>query len=241
MGTLPLLAAALLAAAPSPPAAASAPAASPAAPPSAAVAPSPAVAPLFEADLAFARAVATGDRAAFADLLEPDALFGGATQLRDGRAAVVEGWAPLLEPSSPKLTWAPADGERSTSGDLGYTIGHSRFEGPGPDGKPRVNEGRYLTVWRRGADGRWRVLFDLSYDPERVAAAPPDLKRTPVRRARAAAGDLSAEMGLWAGIDPASGPQSGAYLVVRRRQPGGAALPDVATLTTFRKPQEAKP
>jgi len=31
---------------------------------------------------------------------------------------------------------------------------------------PQSAEGRYLVVWRRGSDGRWRIEYDMWHRPD---------------------------------------------------------------------------
>ncbi|MEO8159932.1 MAG: DUF4440 domain-containing protein [Arenimonas sp.] len=57
-----------------------------------------------------------------------------------------------------KLEWAPAIAEIAGSGDLGYTSGPWRFTADGED-KPSAF-GHFFTIWRKGADGKWKVLVD---------------------------------------------------------------------------------
>ena len=60
------------------------------------------------------------------------------------------------------LDWTPIDGAVSESGDLGYTWG--TWEATVPDvetGGAAISVGRYVTVWRRDADGSWRVVLDM--------------------------------------------------------------------------------
>jgi len=50
----------------------------------------------------------------------------------------------------------------SPAGDMGYTWGHYEGRSKDADGNPKVTMGRYLTIWRRNADGNWKVLLDAS-------------------------------------------------------------------------------
>ena len=64
------------------------------------------------------------------------------------------------------LTWEPVSAEVAASGDLGFSYGTWSFEGPGADGQTGRATGKYLTVWRRQADGSWKVIADIgSPDP----------------------------------------------------------------------------
>ncbi len=57
------------------------------------------------------------------------------------------------------LSWEPLFAEGS--GDLGYTHGTYRRERVDSEGNPVVQTGRYVTIWRRNADGEWKVVLDI--------------------------------------------------------------------------------
>jgi ketosteroid isomerase-like protein len=58
-----------------------------------------------------------------------------------------------------KLIWAPQFVAVSAAGDLGLSSGPWRFEAE-KDGKPVRAYGHFVSIWRRGANGHWQVLFD---------------------------------------------------------------------------------
>jgi uncharacterized protein (TIGR02246 family) len=60
------------------------------------------------------------------------------------------------------VTWTPEVAVVSASGDLGYTRGTNEFTVPNGSGGTMKLPGRYLTVWRKGADGVWRCVEDYS-------------------------------------------------------------------------------
>ena len=59
------------------------------------------------------------------------------------------------------LTWRAEKAGVSQSGDLGYTSGDYQFRFKNPSGSPVVDNGKYLTVWKKQTDGSWKVLFDM--------------------------------------------------------------------------------
>jgi len=59
------------------------------------------------------------------------------------------------------LTWTPEQAEVSSAGDLGYTYGTNEMTVPDSTGTTVTMAGRYVTVWRKGADGRWRCVQDI--------------------------------------------------------------------------------
>lgn len=161
------------------------------------------------ADVALDAAVAVHDRGAFLRLVCADAMFGGRARLSEGREAVAEAWARLLEAGGPSLRWAPERSHAARSGDLAVTTGRWSFRSEGGEAR-----GEYVTVWRREGAG-WCALLDLGMEPADALGA---LLREPVRSARSSAGDLETEMGRFRtapqGRDAAV---EGAYLTVRRR------------------------
>jgi ketosteroid isomerase-like protein len=63
-------------------------------------------------------------------------------------------------PASATLTWKPSFASASAAGDLGYTWGRYEYRDRAADGRPVVETGTYVTIWRRQADGTWRVALD---------------------------------------------------------------------------------
>ena len=64
-------------------------------------------------------------------------------------------------PAGSVLTWKPVRADVSASGDFGYTWGTYEFRRSGPDGKPQVGLGKYVTIWKKQADGEWRFVMDI--------------------------------------------------------------------------------
>ncbi len=58
-----------------------------------------------------------------------------------------------------KLIWGPQYLAVSAANDLGLSSGPWRYEAE-RDGKPVVAHGHFFSIWRRGAQGPWQVLFD---------------------------------------------------------------------------------
>jgi len=114
---------------------------------------------LFDLEARFAKDVLEKGGAGFAEWFAEDgvALGNGAMPLI-GRVAIAKSanWSPKTY----LLTWTPTDAVMGPSGDMGYTWGH--FEGHSKDanGNPVTTTGRYMTIWRRGADGTWKVVLD---------------------------------------------------------------------------------
>ncbi|MFQ5789451.1 MAG: YybH family protein [Acidobacteriota bacterium] len=58
-----------------------------------------------------------------------------------------------------ELVWSPSAAEVASSGDLGYTVGTYQMKMEGPDG-PVTIDGHYVTIWKKQADGSWKVAVD---------------------------------------------------------------------------------
>lgn len=121
---------------------------------------------LSAADRAFARATAArGVEGWVANFAEDGVMFQAGAIVR-GHAAIGELMAPAFSDSSYSLSWEPEYAEVSRTADLGYTVGRYESRRVGPDGMSLVGTGRYVTIWRRDADGRWKVVLDIGSPDE---------------------------------------------------------------------------
>lgn len=59
------------------------------------------------------------------------------------------------------ITWVPDSAVVSPDGNFGYTYGTNRVTAPDPSGTLKTTAGRYVTVWRKEADGEWRCAVDI--------------------------------------------------------------------------------
>jgi ketosteroid isomerase-like protein len=142
-----------------------------------------------------------------------DAVFSAGTPLV-GRVAVAAHWSRYLAADGPTLRWRPTAAGVAPSGDLGWTTGEARYawkqKGIDQSGL------RYVTVWRKGAGGRWEVVLDGSLEP----VPPGPSTRTPVRTFTSSDGLLEGSIGTFRRV---AGDRTitGIFLVVLERQ-GGA-------------------
>ncbi|MFZ0635294.1 MAG: nuclear transport factor 2 family protein [Candidatus Acidiferrales bacterium] len=61
-----------------------------------------------------------------------------------------------------KLTWHPNKAGVARSGELGYTSGTYKWSFKDASGKTFSDKGKYLMVWKKQADGAWKLLFDMN-------------------------------------------------------------------------------
>ena len=87
-----------------------------------------------------------------------------------GKAAIREMVAGMMKIPGFRISWTPDSAVVSRSGDLGYTYGANEVTAPDTGGKLVTTRGRYLTVWRKESNGRWRCVEDIA-SPSPAAGA----------------------------------------------------------------------
>ena len=107
-------------------------------------------------------ALVAGDVAKWASHYTDDAIlmFPNAPAMR-GRAGLEAGVKAML------VTMSITDVKFSTedvllSGDIAVETGSNEITMTPTGGKPMVDKGKYITVWKRQADGSWKIMRDVS-------------------------------------------------------------------------------
>jgi len=77
-----------------------------------------------------------------------------------GKANIAKTMA-FLNDKNNQLTWTPVDAGISISGDLGWTSGSYEFRSKGKDGKVKIEQGKYTSIWKKQPDGTWKVVLDM--------------------------------------------------------------------------------
>jgi ketosteroid isomerase-like protein len=107
---------------------------------------------------AFAATMKARDHAAFTAFLADEAIFfAGQTALR-GRDNVANAWRKYYEGELAAFSWEPEQVEVVESGTLAYS------GGPVYDAGGKL-VGRYNSIWRLEAPGRWKIVFDRGEAP----------------------------------------------------------------------------
>jgi uncharacterized protein (TIGR02246 family) len=91
-----------------------------------------------------------------AKMLPPDA-----TEIA-GREAIQELWQGWLDDGLKDLILKASEVE--ASGDLAYEIGSFSRQAPAENNTTMTAAGNYVVVWKRGADGNWRLHVDTWND-----------------------------------------------------------------------------
>ena len=62
------------------------------------------------------------------------------------------------------VRWETTKVDVSPQGEMAYGFAKTTTTFNGPDGKPTAMKARSVTVWRKGADGRWKCVVDIWND-----------------------------------------------------------------------------
>lgn len=122
---------------------------------------SPEIEFLYQLEAKFAADTARGGGKAFGTWFAPDAVTlenGGAPVVGHDAIAARATWTP----DAYQLTWTPEGARMSSAGDMGFTWGHYAGDSKDAQGNPVKETGRYMTVWKKLADGTWKVVMDAS-------------------------------------------------------------------------------
>jgi ketosteroid isomerase-like protein len=82
------------------------------------------------------------------------------TPIATGKTAISKLIAGELALQDSKIRWHPDKAGVAQSGELGYTSGFYDWSFKDKSGKIVSDTGKYLTVWKKQPDGKWKVLFD---------------------------------------------------------------------------------
>jgi ketosteroid isomerase-like protein len=122
---------------------------------------SPGVLLLLELDGRLTQAVAAGGGKAFGTWFAEDAVT-----LNNGRPAIFGHTAIAAQaqwdPKQYQLAWTPQGAQMGPSNDMGFTWGHYEGHSKDKNGEPLVLSGRYVTVWKKVADGNWKISLEAS-------------------------------------------------------------------------------
>ena len=114
---------------------------------------------LFDLEARFAKDTLEKGGAGFASWCAADGVALGNGQAPTiGRVAIAKSANWLAKDY--QLTWTPTDAQMGPSGDMGYTWGHYEGRSKDSNGNPVLTSGRYMTIWRKEADGSWKVVLD---------------------------------------------------------------------------------
>ena len=109
-----------------------------------------------------ARSLSAGMKQAFLDNLEPGAIL--------LRPDVVDGRKWIADRPDPPivLDWKPVFVDAAAAGDLAISTGPWKLSSRTDAARPPAY-GQFVSIWRRGKDGSWKVLLDHGISHDRAA------------------------------------------------------------------------
>lgn len=89
-----------------------------------------------------------------------------------GKQAIRGVWVELLGMPGFSASWESTKAEAALSGDVAYDIGTYQLTMNDPQGKPMPDHGKYVVVWKKQADGKWKAAADM-FSSDLPLPAPP--------------------------------------------------------------------
>jgi ketosteroid isomerase-like protein len=77
------------------------------------------------------------------------------------KEAIRKGWQDLLASPGLVISWKTTKVEVAKSGDLAFLSGTYEVTMNDPSGKPINDRGKYVEVWEKQADGKWKCGTDI--------------------------------------------------------------------------------
>lgn len=84
-------------------------------------------------------------------------------------------WASLLG-SGASISWQATKVEVARSGDMAYIQGTYQLTSKDPTSNP-IDKGKFVEVWKKQADGKWKVAADIFNSDLPAAPAPAEVKK----------------------------------------------------------------
>jgi len=103
-----------------------------------------------------------------------------------GKQAIRAVWAGILIPGN-AVSWQADKVEVGRASDLAYSDGEYQATMKDAQGKAVMDRGKYLEVWKKQADGKWKVVADMFNSDLPATPAPEKKVRAKPRRGRARA------------------------------------------------------
>jgi uncharacterized protein (TIGR02246 family) len=125
-----------------------------------------------EADSAWSAAAEARDLDRYLSYFAPDASsFRPNAPIATGLEAIRKAWVQPFAAAG-YVSWKTAKVEVSRAGDLGYAFGAYQSMSKDVKGEPLAHRGKYLSVWKKQPDGKWKAVADMYNSDLPVRPAP---------------------------------------------------------------------
>ena len=84
-------------------------------------------------------------------------------------------WSDMFTTAGFSISWKATKVEVAKSGDIGFVSGTYEVTMNDASGKPASERGKYLVVWEKQADGKWKCGADI-WNSDMPATPPPTTK-----------------------------------------------------------------
>ncbi len=126
-----------------------------------------------EIEVAWSKAAAAKDVEHFMSVYADDAsVFEPGSPTATGKDAIRKGLDAMFAAPGMSLSFQTARVAVSRSGDLAYTYGTYAMTMKDAKGKPVNDKGKYVTVYGKQPDGKWKAVADI-FNSDLPAPAPP--------------------------------------------------------------------
>ncbi|HVZ16826.1 MAG TPA: DUF4440 domain-containing protein [Terriglobales bacterium] len=88
-----------------------------------------------------------------------------------GRQALTDHYRKVFANPDFTLKWEPSKGEVFGGGNMGYTVGKYVAGFKDKNGQSMEQTGAYITVWKKQADGSWKIVADTGSEDGPAHAA----------------------------------------------------------------------
>lgn len=116
---------------------------------------------ILAADRAFAQATAEYGAEGWVSYFAADGIMVSGQTVVAGHDSIRALMTRVFADPMYSLEWEPQRAEVAISNDLGYTWGTYERRRTEDDGTAVSETGSYLSVWRRGEGGEWKVALDI--------------------------------------------------------------------------------
>ena len=128
-------------------------------------------------DAQWSKAAAAKDAEGAASYYAEDAaVLPANAPIATGKEAIRGFWKSMVASPGFAVGWKTTKAEVARSGDLAYLIGTYELTVNDAGGKPVNDRGKYVEVWKKQADGKWKVVADI-FNSDLPLPAPPEPKK----------------------------------------------------------------
>jgi ketosteroid isomerase-like protein len=134
------------------------------------------------ADIEWSKVAATRDLDATVAFYSDDAsIFPPNAPVGANRQAIRDVWAGFLAPAVDEVSWQAGKVDVARSGELAYLTGTYKVVSHDAKGNASTEIGKMVEVWKKQADGKWKVVADI-FNADAPAPPAPVIELKPAKK-----------------------------------------------------------